>query len=209
MKWGGVEINTSRIKNSDGSTIESRFQTVESGGGGASANPTSGKLPYNNAGAFADSMVRQGSGEFRIEQPTDPFGAYGAYGAFGLKLDSNEVSLGYHNGNVLISNDVKMGIGMSYSSFDTWQSFGRTYDFGPDGLNVGGNLEGFYHMYGTVTAMGAGDSSLAINSTGELALNGTLGSWADEINGFRLPAYYYRYIQVKIGRNTYKIPLFS
>jgi len=34
MKWGGVNIDTSRIKNSDGSTIESRFQTVESAGGG-------------------------------------------------------------------------------------------------------------------------------------------------------------------------------
>ena len=36
MKWGGVSIDTSRIKNSDGSTIESRFQTVEAGGGGGS-----------------------------------------------------------------------------------------------------------------------------------------------------------------------------
>lgn len=34
MKWGGVSIDTSRIKNSDGSTIETRFQTVESAGGG-------------------------------------------------------------------------------------------------------------------------------------------------------------------------------
>lgn len=51
MKWGGVEINTSRIKNSDGSTIESRFQTVESaGGGGGSESGIHGFLAPNGMG---------------------------------------------------------------------------------------------------------------------------------------------------------------
>jgi len=75
MKWGGVNIDTSRIKNSDGSTIESRFQTVESGGGGGT-NPTSNFIPLNVDGAFEDS--------FFIQSKTYPWDA----------LKSLKVSLG-------------------------------------------------------------------------------------------------------------------
>jgi len=39
MKWGGVSIDTSRLKNADGSTIESRFQTVEASSGGNNLRP--------------------------------------------------------------------------------------------------------------------------------------------------------------------------
>lgn len=172
-------------------------------------NPTSGIMPYNNGGVFADSPFGYNSSPTPtiFTQIAAPFGLSPSFADYGLMITSNSFKLGVFNGFVPISSSIHFGLQMDYSSYSSNFSFGRSYSFDPYGNNSGGNLEGFVSQYNGYSGMGAGDSSLMVNSQGQLVLNGSLSGWYDP-SGYSGPVYY-NYIPVRIGMSIYRIPLYS
>lgn len=203
IEQGALHVYNNELKVHLNGSIE----TVSVGGGGGT-NPTSGVIPYNNGGVFADTPFSYSALPIKniYTQMGGPFNYTPSWGSYGLNITDNAFKLGVFNNLVNTVPDYHFGLQMEYTGYTANFSFGRSYDFF-NGVNYGGGLDGFAFGYNGYVAMGVFDSSLAINSSGEMVLNGSLGAWND-FNGFA-PTTYYNYIQVRIGMQTYRIPLYS
>lgn len=188
--------------------LNGSIETVSTGSGGGT-NPTSGVMPYNNGGVFADTPFSYYALPTKniYTSMEGPYSFNPTWGDYGLNITNNAFKLGVFSNLVSITPNNHLGLQMEYTGYTGNFSFGRSYDF-LGGVNYGDNLNGFAFGYEGYAAMGASDSSLAINSSGEMVLNGSLGAYNDP-NGYSTSLFYYNYISVRIGMSTYRIPLYS
>jgi hypothetical protein len=162
---------------------------------GTVSNPTSGYLPYNNGGVFADSKISQGLTVFNVNQAVPSiFAGYAPYLPYNIKFNQNYWSIGMDNGTVNIPNQLKWGISFDYSSFELFGGFGKSE----------GN--GFYSKYNTRTTIGMNNSYFGVNASSQLTASGSILNYIPP----GLPATtYYNFLFININGTDYRIPLYT
>lgn len=110
-------------------TMQDIIDTVPAG---AAVNPTSGFLPYNNGGVFADTPFSYNAfpSQSVFTSMNNPLSFPSTYASYGLTITQNKVALGYTSGLVSISPQYQFGLSINYDSFETYLSWGKQEGYG-------------------------------------------------------------------------------